>query len=791
MATGGGSPELSAPKGSAQSDKKEEESTAVVPSLFCVQCTEELRDPHILCCLHYICRECLERVEQQNGRVKCPKCGDTSTHSQSQHSVRTCRPSTAEVQCVPIRCVSLAQHIEARKLLQKITSSEAILCSNSDCDTVESPAIVVCFTCQEFLCEICNAAHRMMSKKLFPSRHTVKSVSELRSLAPAVLWSFVPQTVTPIACSCHEEEPLKCYCDRCDYLLCQVCTLDKDLGHQPRYLNRAAVAQHTQCLVVAREAVVRSAEVHQKTAARLEAQNTAVDRMRVRALQDTQQAFQNIRGAIQLAIDRKEEEFCNRIAAASEEKKHSIAELAQTCITEGEHLAAAQTALSFLLANGSIHEVVACRRLAHVKQSTATSQCRGGAGGAPVSPVVRFLPQQEEALLTAIRKFGHIQEGASPLHCTVDPKPETLRQYPPVVLSVTAADSSNIPCSGGGERVEAFLRPRPPVPGPPIKAKVEDRGNGRYKVVFHVVYSGECELSVLVNRRHVRDSPFAVRLDAAILQHGHWVMRRSAIKLGAMKGSLQFPQQPGHLWGIAVSPIDGSIFVSDHQARSQIHVFDVQGKYVRTFGQIGEEEGELYDSLGIDVSANGQVYVANQFNHCVSVFQQDGTFIQTIGKGKLSYPSDVFVHSSGLVCVADSSHCRIAVFSQNGELVRTFGSQGEERGKFGWVSDICGSPDGHRLYISDQTKCQVLIFSLEGRYVGEFGSSQLKNPHGLLVTSNGSVLVADGSNDRVAVFNKKGEFVHSIAVVHPRSLTIDNRGDLYVVSGQERCVLYF
>ena len=305
MATGGGSPELSAPKGSAQSDQKEEESTAAAPSLVCVQCTEELIDPHILCCLHYICRECLERVEQQNGRLKCPKCGDTSTHSQSQHSVRTCHPSTAEVQCVPVRCVSLAQYIEARKLLQKITSSEAILCSNSDCDTVESPAIVVCFTCQEFLCEMCNAAHRMMSNKLFPSRHTVKSVSELRSLAPAVLWSFVPHTVTPISCSCHENEPLKCYCERCDTLLCQVCTLDKDLGHQPRYLNRAAVAQHAQCLVVAREAVVRSAEVHQKTAARLEAQSTAVDRMRVRALQDTQRAFQNIRGAIQLAIDRK------------------------------------------------------------------------------------------------------------------------------------------------------------------------------------------------------------------------------------------------------------------------------------------------------------------------------------------------------------------------------------------------------------------------------------------------------------------------------------------------------
>ena len=513
--------------------------------------------------------------------------------------------------------------------------------------------------------------------KKFTQGHTVKTLSELRSLPPSVLRSLVPQTVTPVTCPCHEGEPLKYSCERCDTLLCQACTVDKDLGHQPRYLNRAAVAQHAQCLVVAREAVVRSGEAQQKTAATLEVQSTAVDGMRERALQDTQRAFQ----AIHAAIDRKKEELCNRIAAASDEKKHSIDARAQICSSEGESLAATQTALSFLLANGSSHEVVACRRLANVRQSAATSQCRGGAGGAPVSPVVRFLPQQEEALLTAIREFGHIQEGASPLHCTLDPKPEALRQSPPVVLTVTAVDSSNIPCSVGGESVEAFLRPRPPVPGPRIKAKVEDRGRGQYEVVFGVVYSVECELSVLVNGGHVRGSPFAVQLDAPILQNGHWFMTRSATSLGAIKGSLQFPQQPGGPYGVAVSPVNGSVFVSDN-ANSQIHVFDVERKHVRTFGQRGKGKGELSLPQGIDISANGQVYVANQSNHCVSVFREDGTFIRTIGQGKLRYPSDVLVHSSGLVYVADlGNHC-IAVFSQVGELVRTFGSEGGGKGEF-------------------------------------------------------------------------------------------------------------
>ena len=165
MATGGGPPDSSAPKGSTQSDREEEESAPTTPSLLCVLCTQELRDPHLLCCLHLVCKECLGRVEQQDGRLKCPQCGDNSTHSPlGQNSVRTYCPPTAEVQCVPVRCVSLAQHTEACKLLQKITSGELILCSNSGCGNHQSPAVVVCFKCKEFLCQACNTGHRIMTR---------------------------------------------------------------------------------------------------------------------------------------------------------------------------------------------------------------------------------------------------------------------------------------------------------------------------------------------------------------------------------------------------------------------------------------------------------------------------------------------------------------------------------------------------------------------------------------------------------------------------------------------------
>ena len=254
--------------------------------------------------------------------------------------------------------------------------------------------------------------------------------------------------------------------------------------------------------------------------------------------------------------------------------------------------------------------------------------------------------------------------------------------------------------------------------------------------------------------------------------------------------SLQFPQQPDGLIGVAVSSVNGSVFVSEY-GNSQIHVFDVERKHGRTFSQHGEGEGRLNCQVSIDVSATGQVYVANHFNDCVSVFREDGTSIRTIGQGKRHCPWDVLVHSSGLVYVADyRNHC-IAVFSQEGELVRTFGSYGRRKREFRYPAGLATSPDGHHLYVSDRDNYRVQVFTLEGQFAREFDAGQLNGPCGLTVTSDCGVLVADEGNNRVAVFDKKGKLVHSFAVEGVLHLTVDSKGDPLhgCIFPQEVCLL--
>jgi RHS repeat-associated protein len=79
------------------------------------------------------------------------------------------------------------------------------------------------------------------------------------------------------------------------------------------------------------------------------------------------------------------------------------------------------------------------------------------------------------------------------------------------------------------------------------------------------------------------------------------------------------------------------------------------------------------------------------------------------------------------------------------------------------------------------------------------GNGQLSAPKGIAVDAKGDVLVADELNNRVEVFNEKGEYVKAIGSVGsgsgqlkaPRGVAVDSRGDVWVVdTGNNRTDLF-
>ena len=764
--------------------KKEEEAFLAPPETLCVQCKKELCDPHLLCCMHSVCRECLLAVKQQDSHLQCPKCNNNATCALEDppRGMKTCE--AVRSQCVPVRNGPLRRYIEGRKIIQLVRrGSPTVVCGNTSCKTSGAEAVAFCVDCWKFFCSACHDSHQVMSD--FTGGHTVKSIEDLASadldqMSDAA--TVFMKNAAPHSCPQHCGEVLKWHCEGCDTLMCHACALDKG-PHCPKYLDPSVSQRHRQSLKLSQQVVGAARKVYQKGKEELETQSNAVDRSREKALEDAHCWFEQAR----TAITQREEEMCEEITAACNQKKDLISERAKSCSDEEDALSTAHTALSLLHAQGSNHEIISIQSVVQAKALATTIKVREEQLRPHVSPVVCIVPLNEQTLLSAIKEFGHVQRGASPKECTLagvkvllDPKP--------VAFTLTTLDSSRVACSGGGERVQAFLRPARPLPGVAIRAEVEDSGGGQYQVVFHVVYTGKCELRVLVNGEHIKGSPFTVRFEDVppVFLQGQWVSEKSTQeiqKLQASKGVLNFPQQVYNIWGMAVSP-NGTCFVSDLNSHL-IHVFDAERNHVRTFGQRGTGPGQLSSPYGLATTADDLLFVANFSNHCVDIFREDSTFVRRIGQGQLRYPMDVAVHANGQVYVADSGYHRVTVLTQDGQLVRTFGSQGSGAGQFSSPYGIAVSPDGH-VYVSEYSNGRVQVFTADGTYIRVFGQGQLNRPIGLTFTTQGNVAVASSSNSCVSIFNPEGQLVHTLNVARASyAICFDQNGDLLVAEDRQ------
>ena len=745
------------------------------PPVTCVQCGGELKDPHLLACLHCLCRECLRKTIGEDGRLKCPapNCGDCSTTWRQPEVVALPRCEERARECVPVQCATVGRYVEGRKIVRKVVGGERIACGHPDCNTTRAEAKVFCSTCDLFFCTTCEMGHKWLER--MTTKHDVKSIEAIRSGSGECDAAHLHKAV-PLYCPRHKGNMLVYHCKVCDLLMCQGCTMAKDSPHCPAYLSAEVPLplQHQHAMELAQKVAACDKEQCRFARETAERWGTEVERKREEALRNTQKSFQ----AYRAMLDRREEQLCDKIRSVSETRKGSVTNTIHLYRHEEVTLSNKQAMLSFLSTEGSPHEVISYRRVVEAGQPHRRS-------GAVVSHVMQFLPKHEAALQAAIEGFGCVEVGACPANSTLEP-PHKVRRWSdddPIVFTLTTADSEKSPCSIGGESVQAFLRPRPPIPGPSIRAAINDEENGQYKVTFNLTYTGECELSVLVNGVHIWGSPFVLELHSVTDVR---LLTKNVIMLGACIGTLQFPHQPGWLGGVDVAP-SGTIYVSDYN-NHKIHVFNAAKKYVKCFGQQGVGNGQLQCPRSVSISTEGLLYVANA--NGVHVMTTDGAFVRRIGSKTLQYPWDVTVYN-GEVFVADCSNNRVAVFSQDGQLVRTIGSAGSGPGQFSSPRAVAISPD-EELYVSDQSNCRVQVLTLQGAYIREFGKGQFKSQHKLLLSSDKHVLVADSGNNRVAVFSKDGTLVSSLLCANnPMGLAVDRRGDLLVACWSSLCVQMF
>ena len=201
----------------------------------------------------------------------------------------------------------------------------------------------------------------------------------------------------------------------------------------------------------------------------------------------------------------------------------------------------------------------------------------------------------------------------------------------------------------------------------------------------------------------------------------------------------------------------------------------------------GSGQGQFDLPVGVAVAPAGGIYVVDQGNARVQRFAADGAFIESWGaasgdtfdRGDIGVgPTGIEVGANGLVYVADTGGHRVAVFDEEGSLLREIGGApdaagqrlladigtdpaavSDRPGEFFGPRDVAVSDD--EIFVTDTGNERVQVFGLDGtfrRAFGGFGTEpgRLFEPVGIALGPDGQVYVADSGNGRIAVFTGEG-----------------------------------
>ena len=179
---------------------------------------------------------------------------------------------------------------------------------------------------------------------------------------------------------------------------------------------------------------------------------------------------------------------------------------------------------------------------------------------------------------------------------------------------------------------------------------------------------------------------------------------------------------------VAVDP-DDKVYVFN-RGKDPVMVFDRDGNFLYSWGR-----GMFNRPHGITYSPDGTFFCTDDYLHTVTKCSPNGETLITIGipgqpaECQSGYPFNrptnvALDRKTGDIFISDGyGNSRVHKYSPDGEYLLSWGQGGTEPGMFNIVHDIESDTDG-RIYVADRENHRVQIFDTEGKYL-----DQWKNMH--------------------------------------------------------------
>lgn len=250
----------------------------------------------------------------------------------------------------------------------------------------------------------------------------------------------------------------------------------------------------------------------------------------------------------------------------------------------------------------------------------------------------------------------------------------------------------------------------------------------------------------------------------------------------------------------AVAVHKGRMFLSDSVERF-IKVFDMPAGRFFTIGE--KDPGLMKKPLGIDVDRNGTLYVSDNGDSTIKVYDRDGKYLRTLGGSKMFDrlasvtvdPTGERVYAVDIGGVTSDNHRVRVLNAQTGDLLFDIGKRGNGPGEFNLPRDVAVGKNGH-LYVVDGGNFRVQVFERDGRYLQSFGAvgRQLGNfarPKEVATDQEGNVYVVDTAFGNFQIFTPEGELLMFVGTrserdgparyMLPSGVYVDEDGRVYMV----------
>ena len=246
----------------------------------------------------------------------------------------------------------------------------------------------------------------------------------------------------------------------------------------------------------------------------------------------------------------------------------------------------------------------------------------------------------------------------------------------------------------------------------------------------------------------------------------------------------------------------GRLYVVD-QGNDRVQVFDKDYRYLFEFGGFSwdtanskneVQEGHFDEPSDVAEGANKELFVTDRNNNRLVRYDLQGRFLGEIGKGELRLPRGVAADHLHHIVVCDTDNDRVLRYDTAGHLDAELGSFGRGRRQFNQPSAATFDPSGN-LYVVDKGNSRIQVYDHTLRPSFDIRLDGVR-PIGVHVDDEFFLYIIDEAGSRVLILNNAFQAIHQLPAPgdnyklrQPVSLTVTDDGRLHIVDQAKNSIV--